>query len=291
MWLKNQATKLASAVKKEAKGWMRLLVYTNRKEYEEGKGALLNLLGGDKTHKLHKFFLSNCDVNREEWVSYLCGNVPHLTNNTNNRIESKWGKIKDVIKDSLSIDQLLPTLITLQEYGDKQYMVEYHRIGSRPARVDEAPELSLQELSSFAINLIEKQFKLATDAEADYSVDLAVPDTATLTSPRTGECYQVNTRTNTCKCIFMSTCLLPSRHVMYVRRMWNYETVVPPMRYFPTMWIVHSPENIIDVGEILRGSLKQGASPPLFQERVIPSSTMCSDTKARLENIVGRMSL
>ncbi|POM65156.1 Hypothetical protein PHPALM_19178, partial [Phytophthora palmivora] len=188
-WLKKQATRLAPAVKKEAKSLMRLL-------YEDGKGALLDLLGGDKAHELYKFFLSNWDANREEWVSYLRGNVPHLTNNTNNRIESKWGKIKDVIKDSLSIDQLLSTLITLQEYGEEQYMVEYHRIGSRPARIDEDPELSLLglQLSSFAFDLIEKQFGLATGAGADYTVDLAVPGQATLTSPRTGESYQVNTR-------------------------------------------------------------------------------------------------
>ncbi|POM62460.1 hypothetical protein PHPALM_28392 [Phytophthora palmivora] len=268
-WLKKQATRLAPVVKKEAKSLMRLLVYAKRKEeYEDGKGVLLDLLGGDKAHELYKFFLSNWDANREERVSYLRGNVPHLTNNTHNRIESKWGKIKDVIKDSLSIDQLLSTLVTLQEYGEEQYMMEYHRIGSRPALIDEDPEQSLLglQLSSFAFDLIEKQFGLATGAGADYNVGLAVPGTATLTSPRTGE-----------------------RHVMYVRKMCNYETVVPPMRYFPTRWIVHSPENNIDVGDISRGGLKQGASPPLSKERAISSSTMYSDTKAIMEKIADRI--
>ncbi|POM58472.1 LOW QUALITY PROTEIN: Hypothetical protein PHPALM_36873 [Phytophthora palmivora] len=264
-WLKKQTTRLAPAVKKEAKNLMRLLVYAKRKEeYEDGKKALLNLLGGDKAHEL------NWDANREEWVSYLRGNVPHLTNNTNNRIESKWGKIKDVIKDSLFIDQLLSALITLQEYGKEQYMVEYHRIGSL---IDEDPELSLLglQLSSFAFDLIEKQFGLATGAGADYNVDLAVPGTATLISRRTGESYQVNTR----------TCHVRQKNVQLHNCSASNEVSLQG----------GFPENNIDVGDISRGGLNQGASPPLSKKRTISSSTMYSDTKAIMEKIVDRMSL
>ncbi|EGZ11824.1 hypothetical protein PHYSODRAFT_517941 [Phytophthora sojae] len=158
--------------------------------------------------------MANWDSNQDEWVSYKRGNTPHLTNNTNNRIESKWGKIKDVINDSFTIDQLLSTLMTLQHYAEEQYLAEYHRVGSRPSRDSEDRELTL------------------------LALQLNTPGRATVTSPRSGEVHEVNTRTNSCNCIFMKTCLLPCRDVMYVRSTSNFETVLPPMHCFPTRWIV-----------------------------------------------------
>ncbi|KAL4087549.1 hypothetical protein PRIC1_013439 [Phytophthora ramorum] len=132
-WLKKQAARLASSVKKQVKAMMGLLVYARSKmEYNEARSTMKELLGGDEGHPLYQTFLDNWDNSQEEWVSYLRGNVPHLTNNTNNRIESKWGKIKDVIKGTCSIDELVTTLITLQEYAEDQYIAEYHRVGSRP---------------------------------------------------------------------------------------------------------------------------------------------------------------
>ncbi|KAE8956287.1 hypothetical protein PR001_g31783, partial [Phytophthora rubi] len=152
-WLKKQAARMASSVKKQMKAMMGLLVYARSKmEYDEARSTMKELLGGDDTHPLYKTFLENWDNSQKEWVSYLRGNVPHLTNNTNNRIESKWGKIKDVIKGTNSIDELVTTLITLQEYAEDQYIAEYHRVGSRPRGPDEDPELAAlgMQISPFA---------------------------------------------------------------------------------------------------------------------------------------------
>ncbi|KAE9201535.1 hypothetical protein PF002_g21503 [Phytophthora fragariae] len=131
-WLKKQAARMAASVKKEVKALMGLLVYARSKmEYDEARDTMKDLLGGDEEHPLYRTFLDNWDNSQEEWVSYLRGNVPQLTNNTNNRIESKWGKIKDVIKGTFSIDGLATTLITLQEYAEDQYIAEsaHLRIG------------------------------------------------------------------------------------------------------------------------------------------------------------------
>ncbi|OWZ11109.1 hypothetical protein PHMEG_00015924 [Phytophthora megakarya] len=171
-WLKKQAGRLAPNVKKEVKSLIRLLVCAaSTRDYEDAKDTLLEQLG--------------------EWVTYKHGNVPQLTNNTNNRIESKWGKKKDVIDESFSVDQLLSTLITLQEYAEGQYLAEYHRVGSRPARPSE-DQLSVlgMPLSSF----ISKQHAFAAGPDADYEVLLGAPGSATLVSPRSGNEYEVNTR-------------------------------------------------------------------------------------------------
>ncbi|KAE9176532.1 hypothetical protein PF005_g24901 [Phytophthora fragariae] len=116
-WLKKQAARLAGFLREETSE-------------------------GDDGTQQDGTFLDNWDNSQEEWVSYLRGNVPHLTNNTNNRIESNWGKIKGVIKGTSSIDELVTTLISLQEYAEDQYIAEYHRVGSRPRGPDEDPELA-----------------------------------------------------------------------------------------------------------------------------------------------------
>ncbi|KAG6951747.1 hypothetical protein JG687_00013422, partial [Phytophthora cactorum] len=103
----------------------------------------------------YKTFTENWDCNEDEWVSYKRGNVSHLTNNTNNRIESKWGKLKDVIKDKFTIDKLVSTLITLQEYAEEQYIAD-----------------------KFAFDLVSGQHELATGPNASYDVDLSNPGKA-----------------------------------------------------------------------------------------------------------------
>ncbi|KAE8952075.1 hypothetical protein PF011_g32804 [Phytophthora fragariae] len=124
---------MAASVKKEVKALMGLLVYARSKiEYDEARSTMKNLLGGDEEHPLYRKVLENWDNSQEEWVPYLRGNVPHLTNNTNNRIESKWGKIKDVINGTFSIDELVTTLITLQEYAEDQYIADCSRDADQP---------------------------------------------------------------------------------------------------------------------------------------------------------------
>ncbi|KAG3241171.1 hypothetical protein PI124_g13950 [Phytophthora idaei] len=137
-------------------------------------------IGGNKTHTLYKPVEGNWDISQDQWVSYKRGNVPHLTNNTNNRVESKWGKIKDVIEGTFTIDQLVSTLTTLQEYAEEQYIADYNRVGGRPSGLNEDPErvsLALQ-ISEFALNLVSEEHALATGPDVDCTVNMGSADTA-----------------------------------------------------------------------------------------------------------------
>ncbi|ETI57002.1 hypothetical protein F443_00646 [Phytophthora nicotianae P1569] len=94
-WLNKLVTRLAPGVKEDAKSLMRDLVYAKSSAaYEELKATLPRLLGDNSSHKLYKTFVDNWDLFQDEWVTYKRGDVPHLTNNTNNRIESQWGKLR-----------------------------------------------------------------------------------------------------------------------------------------------------------------------------------------------------
>ncbi|KAG2892797.1 hypothetical protein PC115_g18682 [Phytophthora cactorum] len=254
---------------------MSLLVYAkSEQEYEDAKGAMLEKIGGNETHPLYKTFEENWDNSQDQWVSYKRGNVPHLTNNTNNRIESKSGKIKDVIKDTFTIDELVSTLITLQEYTEEQYIAEYNRVGGRSSGLNENPEIAslALQISEFALKPVSEEHALATGPDADYTVNIGSAATATVTSGRTASTYEVDTARSHC-----SKC--------------NYETVIPPMHFFSTRLIVHSPVNNITEGEVSPGGLRQVSCGPLPSDKALSSSSKYIDAKALAEKIVDRIAL
>ncbi|OWZ13690.1 hypothetical protein PHMEG_00012932 [Phytophthora megakarya] len=168
---------------------------------------------------------------------------------------------------------LLSTLITLQEYAEEQYLAEYHRVGSQPSREYEDPELTRLafQLSPFAFELVSREHSSVTGPNADYVVDIQA-DTAHVESPISGRVHLVNMCT--CDCDFMTTCLLSCCHVMYMRSTSNYKTVVPPLRFFATRWIVQSPENNIDTGEVILGGLKQGFCDARTNEKALSGANI-----------------
>ncbi|EGZ09033.1 hypothetical protein PHYSODRAFT_525812 [Phytophthora sojae] len=101
--------------KQELKDILASLVYADSEhQYKRCKLLLLNRLDDRKDHPLYKYFIKKWDGITDEWVSYLRTDVPHLGNHTNNRIEAKWAKLKDLIRPSASVDVCIATLIGLQ---------------------------------------------------------------------------------------------------------------------------------------------------------------------------------
>jgi len=194
-WLKKQATRLAPAQKKHVKGIVKSLVYArSSQEYQDAKDALLETLGGDDDDQMYQFFLKNWDQNQDEWVSYKRGNIAHLGNNTNNRLECKWGKIKQVVEAHFTLDETISALITLQRIAEDEYVAQYHEVGSRPD-LGEDPELAAlgMQISEFAFKMVAEQHAFAVGTRADYEVDLSAPGKAALTRPGTGSSHVVDT--------------------------------------------------------------------------------------------------
>ncbi|OWZ18836.1 LOW QUALITY PROTEIN: hypothetical protein PHMEG_0007002 [Phytophthora megakarya] len=167
--------------------------------------------------------------------------------------------------------QILSTLITCRK---ERYLAGYYRVESRLSRECEEPELTRLafQLSNFAFELVSREHSSATGRNADYVVDIQV-DTARVESPISGRAHLVNVRMCTCDCNFMATCPLPCRHVMYMQSIYNYETVVLPLRFFETRWIDQSPENNIDTVEVLLGGLKQGCVLQGPKRKLYPALT------------------
>ncbi|KAE8972758.1 hypothetical protein PR001_g26506 [Phytophthora rubi] len=151
---------------------MAQLIYArSASEYDEQKALLLDLLGGNDNHPLYNTFIENWDGMTEEWVAYRRGNIPHLRNNTNNRLESKWGKIKQLVNSDYAIDELVSALIMMQEWAEDEYIEEYNKIGSRPP-IAEHPELSALAVTvtKYAFDLVTGEFKYATTGDVHYQM-------------------------------------------------------------------------------------------------------------------------
>ncbi|GMF49147.1 unnamed protein product [Phytophthora fragariaefolia] len=181
-WLKKQAARMTSSVKKEVKVLMGLLVYARSKmEYDEARSTMKDLLGGDERP----------DIFGE--LGQLAGGM------------GLWGKIKDVIKSTFSIDELVTTLITLQEYAEDQYIAEYHRFGSRPHGPDEDPGLAVlaMQISPFAHRLVEEQHGGATSPHTNYNVELRSPGKVISMNNSTSVTYEVNIEVSAEYAIFL----------------------------------------------------------------------------------------
>ncbi|GMF19921.1 unnamed protein product [Phytophthora fragariaefolia] len=135
------------------------------------------VLGYDKKDAFFEYFEVNWETCKEEWVNYHRDNVPHLNNHTNNRIESGWRKIKQVVQHDDPIDELIGTLIMLQEWSEEGYMKEFRSLGTRQTPIAEAAAdaelLTVAvQLSPHAYRLVRGQYKFACSAETAYEVKI-----------------------------------------------------------------------------------------------------------------------
>ncbi|GMF40960.1 unnamed protein product [Phytophthora fragariaefolia] len=197
---------------------------------------------------LLKYFEVNWETCKEEWVNYHRDNVPHLNNHTNNRIESGWGKIKQVVQRDDPIDELIGTLIMLQEWSEEGYMKEFRSLGTRETPIAEdaadAELLTLAvQLSPHAYRLVRGQYKFACSAETANEVKIDGTRVKLRVSSEGGNTFQ-------CNCAFMQTLLLPSRHVIYYGRTQACEYAIPPPKFYTARWSLFSPANDISTGHI-----------------------------------------
>ncbi|KAE9274109.1 hypothetical protein PF008_g29679 [Phytophthora fragariae] len=199
---------------------------------QEHKQALKDIFAA--MHPLFKYFLKNWDGITEEWVSYQRSNVPHLGNNTNNRIEAKWAKLKDLIRPSAGVYECLATLLGLQGICENEYEVELNKIGTFCLPKDDEYQCmdkrQLGELKQLA-NMAE--FKAALRVSTSYKICIRQDSVVELLNEDEKRQHLLSLEDFTCSCIFSQTQLLPCRHAFYYRRSTiafagtQFESIIP----------------------------------------------------------------
>ncbi|ETO70485.1 hypothetical protein F444_13041, partial [Phytophthora nicotianae P1976] len=167
----------------------------SQQHYDDLKAAMLKTVGNNTENLLYKSFVQHWYTTIDEWVMFKRGDVPHLMNNTNNRLESKWGRLKEIVSGTFAIDELISMLITMQAYAEERYLAEFNRVSGRPP-VSEDPELTAValQLSSYAFKMVARQHEPATGPNTSYDFDAVDNGKTTLTNPKTGESHKVDAR-------------------------------------------------------------------------------------------------
>ncbi|KAE9065498.1 hypothetical protein PF010_g28174, partial [Phytophthora fragariae] len=244
--------------KEEIIGALQLMMKAKSAQaYKMYRQDMLRSLGHNMKDPFYEYFDANWETCKEEWVDYLRDNVPHLNNHTNNRIESGWGKIKQVVDREDPIDELISTLVMLQEWSEERYMKEFKCLGTRqPPDVADAadPELVTLavQLSHHAYRLVRGQYQYACSADAAYEISINGATAMLLTKRGSSDhsVHEVNTKTFQCNCTFMRTLLLPCRHVIYFRKHQSCESDIPPPKFYTARWSLLSPTNDISTGHL-----------------------------------------
>ena len=141
------------------------LVYSySENDYLATLAYTLKQLDGDESHPYYQYLLLNWDNCKVMWASYLRGDVPHLGNNTTNRIESGWFGLKVMgLTDRMELDETLEILLAcealkVQDFDMKSQDVSQHTV----VGYDEHMLLLLDLVSGHAADLIFPQYLWAT---------------------------------------------------------------------------------------------------------------------------------
>ncbi|OWY95917.1 hypothetical protein PHMEG_00033946, partial [Phytophthora megakarya] len=106
-----------------------------------------------------KYFMRNWHTIKERWALYARSDVPHLGNHTNNRLETSWGHIKDILKPDMALDECVDTLMFLQAVAEMEYAKKTMDVGQmRYEEADNELQKLACEVSPHAYRLVEKQY-------------------------------------------------------------------------------------------------------------------------------------
>ncbi|DAZ94667.1 TPA: hypothetical protein N0F65_000947 [Lagenidium giganteum] len=148
------------------KAIMASLVYAkDESDYLASRRLLLRMCDNNEEHNLFSYFVKNWDSDRERWAAYLRG-TPNINSPRAcpNRLESRWGKLKDIIEPYDCMDDCKNTLFQLLQGCEDQYIALLGKIGRRVVLAGESDDAELQQLagalSVYACKLVVPEYKI-----------------------------------------------------------------------------------------------------------------------------------
>ncbi|ETI29797.1 hypothetical protein F443_23087 [Phytophthora nicotianae P1569] len=190
-------------------------------------------------HPFESYFKRNWENCKEKWCSYERQNAVTLGNDTNNRLEASWKQIKDIVNSFMQLDECIASLMYYQSIAEKQFVNQLFKIKIvHHAFYDKEMQNMANTVSEHACSLIYEQYVYAV-GRATYSFYEGIPGVMFIKSLEHDEDaldsldepnqeYNVDMENWRCSCMFMSTRLLPCRHVLYLRKELKKETIIPP---------------------------------------------------------------
>ncbi|RLN88115.1 hypothetical protein BBJ28_00019684 [Nothophytophthora sp. Chile5] len=217
------------------------------------------------THEFDKYITKNWDNCRHMWCAYKRQNAVTLGNNTNNRTEASWKQLKDLVDSFMGVYECIASIMYHQTREEKLFNDRIYKLTVvQNANYDREMALLANLVSEHACELIHDQYTYAV-GRATYTYYEPVPevymiqngDTAinALDEPRAE--YSVTKRNWECSCLFMTTRLLPCRHVFFIRKALGFDTIIPT-QLLSLRWLLSSIRTGTPLDEFTSGSFAMG---------------------------------
>ncbi|KAE8969264.1 hypothetical protein PR001_g27552 [Phytophthora rubi] len=195
------------------------MVYSKSEDELQGNAEEFRILacrGGREA--LWVYFDENWLDSKEMWVTYYRMYLPHFRNNTNNRLENFFGKLKVDLDSSFSMKQCLEAVLRYQRRKEEEYVTRVIKPGTkRNVKYGEEMNQLLGMTSEWLADIVETEYDFAVEKGAirNYSID---DEELCVTLQRDGRVHRVDKFDWMCSYEFSATMNLPCRHAMMYRK-------------------------------------------------------------------------
>ncbi|ETN07553.1 hypothetical protein PPTG_13415 [Phytophthora nicotianae INRA-310] len=214
------------------------------------------------------------------WCAFERQNVVTLGNNTNNRLEASWEQLKDMVNAFMAVDECIAGILCYQHQQEKSFKnCVYNLSVVYDPKYDREMRHHAKLVSEHACELVYDDYYFAI-TKAKYKFHEAVPGVFLIQHESDDEDaldeshseYSLTKSDWSCSCLFMTSRLLPSRHVFFIQKALRCENIIPT-HLLNSRW--------------LRISLRSDAEVPQFTgepfgvSRVLKESTTCWDSSRK----------
>lgn len=163
------------------------------------------------------YFEQNWHGIKEEWVMGFKFSIGNFLNNTNNRLESINGKLKQVVSKFSSleffIEQFFVILPVLRNERSYKAVYSYQKTPVVPYDVNSPEGAYTSFLTKYASSFVLHQLQLFSNTTYAFTPDVMNPDTYHTTTSEGA----TTVSSLKCTCCFFQSMRLPCRHIFHVR--------------------------------------------------------------------------
>ncbi|GMF54377.1 unnamed protein product [Phytophthora fragariaefolia] len=186
-------------------------------------------------HPFETYFVKNWDNCRPMLCAFERQNACTLVNNTNNRLESSWKQLKELVDSFMQVDECIVSIIVYQAQTERKFPDAVYKLSvMHHPMYDHEMDFLSKLVSEHACELVYEQYNFATtmaqykfheEVPGVYLIQCDTDDDGALDEPNSE--YSVPKSSWSCSFLFMASRLLPCRHVFFIRKALNFENVIP----------------------------------------------------------------
>ncbi|DAZ98539.1 TPA: hypothetical protein N0F65_007038, partial [Lagenidium giganteum] len=195
------------------------MVYaTSKEDYVRKRNTFKNTCKRLKYDRFFEYFMKNWDSSPYSWAKHTRQYLPHLMVDTNNALESFFGKLKDETTSHRDMRALLVALIMHARREENEYV---HLRGKRGMRrnttFDDEMNYVQQWTTHYVGDRIAEQYQQASELYTSFEFEPDV-DPAFVIVKFKSETFKVGVQSPSCTCPFASAMKLPCKHVIAYRK-------------------------------------------------------------------------